>query len=129
MRAYNKEFLNEKAEKMLTYLSQPTPTAQDEERIVTHLMHLGRMLTESGEYMAYSKYRVDEITHGEIGKAIDTALADKMGASTINAYVKSACKEWNYLVNVFDRINSASGKLIQAVQTLISYEKAKMNLL
>src|SRR4051812_30789789 len=129
MNIYNKETLNEKTDKMYAYLKQQTPSIQEETSIVERLMMLGKMVAESGEYKSFAQYRVDEIMHGEIAKAIDTALGDKLSATTINMYVKTACKEWNYLVNAFDRINSAAAKQMMAIQTMISYEKQKMAIL
>lgn len=127
MREYSIEFLNDKADKMLAYLREPMPSMSEEDKVADRLMMLGKMLAESGEYKAVAQYRVDEIIHGEIAKAIDTALGDKLSATTINMYVKSACKSWTYLTNAFDRINSAAGKIMMGMQTLISFEKAKIN--
>lgn len=129
MREYSQDFLNDKATKMMDYLKQPSPSMQEEEKVVERLMMLGKMLAESGEYKAVAQYRVDEIIHGEIAKAIDTAMGDKLSATTINMYVKTACKGWTYLVNMYDRINSAAGKMMMAMQTLISYEKSKINMM
>lgn len=129
MKSYEIDFLESKAEKMFTYLRLPMPSMNEADQIIERLMNLGSMLAQSGEYKAASQYRVDEILHGEIGKAIDQAMGDKVSASLLNQYVKSACKEWNYLVNAFDRINSAAAKQMMAIQTCVSYEKAKMNLI
>lgn len=129
MRNYSIEFLNEKADKMFDYLRLPAPLMQDEDKVVERLMQLGRMLSESGEYKAVAQYKVDEITQGEIGKAIARIADEKITASTLNAYIKAAGKDWNYLVNVFDRINSAAGKSMMSLQTCISYEKAKMQMI
>ena len=114
---------------MFEYLRKHLPTIQDESDVMERVNNLNRMLAESGEYKAYASYRVDEVIHGEISKAIDTALGEKVSASIMNQYVKTACKEWNYLTMAFDRINSAAGKQLMAIQTLISYEKAKLNIL
>ena len=129
MKTYSIEFLNEKADKMFEYLRQPMPSAQDETKIVERLMYLGKMLAESGEYKAAAQYKVDEVIHGEIGKSIFNIADERVTTSTLNMYIKAAAKDWTYLVNAFDRINSAAGKLIMAIQTLLSYEKAKMNIL
>ena len=129
MNQYTKEQLNEKADKMFAYLRKPMPTMDKENEVVQHLMNLGRMMAESGEYKAFAQYNVDSIIHGEIGKSIAQIADSKLTASTLNAYVKAAAKDWNYLVNCFDRINSAAGKMMMAAQVLISYEKAKMNIL
>ena len=128
MKEYSLEFLHDKSDKMHAYLREAPPSMDNEEDVVKRLMHLGRMLSESGEYKAAASYKVDEIVHGQIGKAIDEALSDKLSVSLISQYVKSAAKEWNYLVNSFDRINSAAGKNMMALQVLISFEKSKMNI-
>ena len=113
---------------MFAYLREPMPTMDNEEAVIKRLMNLGRMLAESGEYKAAAQYKVDEVVHGEIGRALFGLESEKLPASTLNTYIKSAAKDWNYLVNSFDRVNSSAGKMIMALQTLISYEKAKMNL-
>ena len=128
MKHYELEFLQEKADKMFAYLREPMPTMDNEEAVIKRLMNLGRMLAESGEYKAAAQYKVDEVVHGEIGRALFGLESEKLPASTLNTYIKAAAKDWNYLVNSFDRVNSAAGKMIMALQTLISYEKAKMNL-
>jgi hypothetical protein len=129
VKLYTKEELNSKSDKMFDYLREMLPDVSNEDLTVKRLMQLGRMLAESGEYKAAAGYQIDQIIHGEISKAIDTAMGDKVSASMMNQYVKSACKEWNYLQAAFDRINSAAGKQIMALQTLISYEKEKMKIL
>lgn len=128
MKLYSIEELNYKSDKMFEYLRQMLESVSDEEKTFTRLMHLGRMLSESGEYKAACGYQIDTIVHGEIAKAIDTAMGDKVSASIINKYVTTACKEWNYLYNSFDRINSAAAKQMMGIQTMVSYEKSKLNI-
>lgn len=128
MKEYSIDFLADKEERMHDYLRKAAPSMDDERGVVERLMHLGRMLSESGEYKAACGFKIDEIVNGEIGKAIDTALSDKLSVSLINQYVKTASKYWNYLHASFDRINSAASKQMIALQVLISMEKAKMRL-
>lgn len=129
MKDYRIDELQNKSDKMFEYLRKPLPSIQDETEVMERINNLNRMLAESGEYKAVASYRVDEVVHGEISKAIDTALGDKVSASIMNQYVKTACKEWNYLTLAFDRINSAAGKQLMAIQVLLSYEKEKMRIL
>jgi hypothetical protein len=129
MKEYTQEFLNDKCDKMFEYLKAQVPSMDKEELVIERLMHLGRMLSESGEYKAVAQYKVDSVIHGEIGRAIAGIATEKISASTLNAYIKAAAKDWNYFVNAFDRINSAAGKQIMALQTVISYEKQKMSIL
>ena len=129
MKHYELEFLQEKADKMFAYLREPMPTMDNEEAVIKRLMNLGRMLAESGEYKAGAQNKVDEVVHGEIGRALFGLESEKLPASTLNTYIKAAAKDWNYLVNSFDRVNSAAVKMIMALQTLISYEKEKMKMI
>lgn len=126
---YTIDFLNRKADDMFSYLKEPMPSMDQEDAVVKRLMLLGKMLAESGEYKAAAQYKIDDVIHGEIGKAIFQIADRNLTASTINMYVKAAAKEWNYLCNSFDRINSAAAKLMVSIQVMISYEKAKMNLM
>lgn len=129
MKEYSIDFLTQKEENMHKYLREPIPSMEDEKAVVSRLMYLGNMLSESGEYKAACGFKIDEIVNGEIGKAIDTALNDKISVSLINQYVKSAARHWSYLYNSFDRINSAAGKSMMALQVIISLEKSKMRLI
>lgn len=126
---YTIDHLNSKCEKMFAYLKEPSPSMDQEDKVMERLMMLGKMVAESGEYKAVAQYHVDEIIHGEISKAIDRAMGDKVSASTINLYVKTAARHWNYLVMAFDRINSAAAKVMMSFQTMISFEKEKMKML
>lgn len=125
MITYTLDQLREKSENMFKYLVQPIPQMTDEDKVIERVMHLGRMIAESGEYKSVSQYKVDEMTHGEIGKLLDRELSP----SIMKEYAKAGCKDWNYLVNSFDRINSAAGKQLMALQTLIAFERAKMNII
>lgn len=129
MREYTIDFLTEKSNKMHDFLRESPPSMDNEKAVVNRLMHLGRLLSESGEYKAFCVAQMDQAVHGEIAEAIDKALSDKISVSLINQYVKTAAHEWNYLTNSFDRINSAAGKCMMALQVLISLEKAKMNMI
>jgi hypothetical protein len=128
MKTYTIEFLNEKCDKMFNYLREPMPSMDNEDAVMKRLSFLGTMLAESGEYKAAAQYMVDDVVHGEIGKAIFRIADERAPASTLNMYVKAAAKDWNYVVNSMDRINSAASKMIMSIQVLISYEKAKMNI-
>lgn len=128
MREYTLEFLQKKSSDMFDYLKSPMPSMDDEEKVVDRLMMFGKMLAESGEYKAAAQYKIDVVVHGEIGKELFRIAEERLSASTINLYVKAAAMDWNYLCSAFDRINSAAGKMIMAIQTLISYEKSKMQI-
>jgi hypothetical protein len=43
-------------------------------------------------------------------------------------WVKSKAREWSRLKNAFDRINASSVHQIDAIRSILSWEKAKINL-
>ena len=45
-----------------------------------------------------------------------------------NMWVKSKAREWSRLKNAFDRINASSVHQIDAIRSILSWEKAKINL-
>ena len=52
----------------------------------------------------------------------------KLATSTINMWIKSKAKDWTRLKNAFDRINASSVHQIDAIRSILSFEKAKINL-
>ena len=76
-----------------------------------------------------SEYKIEVVIDGEIGSKIEEIMDGKLTASTINMWVKTKAKDWNRLKNAFDRINSGSVHQIDAIRTILSWEKAKINLI
>ena len=103
-------------------------TATGEEEIITRLENLQVLLAQSGNLLAEAKY----IRDGEVNEAITGVISDPeyvgMSVSTVNKYIDTKAKDANYLVNQLDRINSAAGKQIMALQTILSYRKEQMRL-
>lgn len=132
MREYTLEFLNTKAEKMFDYLSRPLPEIGSDgyiDELVSRLNFLNKCMVESGEYKSAAEYKIEVVIDGEIGAKIEEIMDGKLTASTINMWVKTKAKDWNRLKNAFDRINSASVHQIDAIRTILSWEKAKANLI
>jgi predicted metalloendopeptidase len=127
MNRFTKEQLSEKAEKMQSYLSEQY--ANEPNDLLQRLEYLTLMVSQSGKMLADSKYYQDEIVNGAILEAIKKAYEEKLSASTINLFVKSAAKDFNYLVNWISEINHSAGKQIDALRTIISYRKSEMNIL
>ena len=121
-----KEQLQTKAEAMQKYLDEMP--GSEPNKIIERLEFLNRMVSQSGQYLADSKYYQDTVVNGAIMSAIEKAYNDKLSPSTINKFVTTCAKEQNYLVNWFDRINSSAVHQIDSLRSILSYRKSEMTL-
>jgi Zn-dependent M16 (insulinase) family peptidase len=64
--------------------------------------------------------------NSEIIKALKDQ--DKMTASTLNNYIKSMAKDYQYLVDWIDRINATCTHQIDLMRSLISKHKEELKL-
>lgn len=119
----NKQQLQNKVKDMNTFL-QKKNGSDEPSSMLERLEHLEILIAQSGEYLADAKYYQDEIINGEVMDSLKKSLQDKLSASTINLYVKSAAKEWNHIVNSFERINAAASHQHGGLRTRISFLKA-----
>lgn len=115
--------LKAKAQRFQTFLE--TRHGQEPEQLLERMELLAILVAQSGQCLAEAKYHQDQVVNGAIGEAIDKAFADKLSASTINQYVKSTAKDYNYLVNWLDRINATATHQLDALRTIISYRKTE----
>jgi predicted nucleic acid-binding protein len=114
-----------KYESMLKFLEQPLDKEYD--NLITRMEHLGILLARAGEYMTEAAYRIDEVV--DIECKVNLELLDKYSASTFNMMIKAKAKDWNKLKLGFERCCSSAVHQIDAIRTIISFEKAKMNLI
>jgi hypothetical protein len=131
MRTYTIEELTKKAENMLDFLQKPLPKPDMEnyhDLLIKRLDTLSIAMTQSGEYKTASEYKIECVIDGEIGDKISEIMEGKFTASTINMWIKTKAREWNRLKNSFDRINASSVHQIDAIRSILSWEKAKINL-
>ena len=119
------EKYNDHYERMIKYLEQPMP--KEIEELIERLNNLTILMTRSGQYLTECQYKIDEVV--DIECKVNLELLDKYSASTFNMMIKAKAKDWNRLKTGFERCNSASVHQIDAIRTLISYEKAKMQIL
>jgi len=96
--------------------------------LIKRLDTLSIAMTQSGEYKTASEYKIECVIDGEIGDKISEIMEGKFTASTINMWIKTKAREWNRLKNSFDRINASSVHQIDAIRSILSWEKAKINL-
>ena len=118
-------FYQTKYENMTNFLQQPLNKEYD--ALITRMEHLGILLSRAGEYMTEAAYRIDEVV--DIECQVNIELLDKYSASTFNMMIKAKAKDWNKLKLGFERCCSSAVHQIDAIRTILSFEKAKMNLL
>jgi hypothetical protein len=116
---------NEHYQRMIKYLEQPLP--KEPEELIERLNNLSILMTRSGNYMTECQYRIDEVV--DIECKVNLELLDKFSASTFNMMIKAKAKDWNRLKTGFERCCSAAVHQIDAIRTLISFEKAKIQIL
>jgi hypothetical protein len=119
------EQLQTRYENMTKFLEQPLNKEYD--ALITRMEHLGILLARAGEYMTEAAYRIDEVV--DIECKVNLELLDKYSASTFNMMIKAKAKDWNKMKLGFERCCSASVHQIDAIRTILSFEKAKMNLI
>ncbi len=84
-------------------------------------------MTRAGQYMTECQFKIDEVV--DIECKVNLELLDKYSASTFNMMVKAKAKDWTRLKVGFEKCCSASVHQIDAIRTIISFEKAKMTIL
>lgn len=122
----NKEQLLDKASKMQSYLEKKAGSEPND--LIERAENLSVLIAQAGQCLADAKYLQDMVVNGAIMEALQKAYEERLSPSTINKFVTTAAKEQNYLVNLFDRINSAAVHQLDGVRTIISYRKAEMSL-
>lgn len=117
------EELNDKIIRFQAYLE--LPAGDEPNNIMKRLEDLNILIAESGKALADAKYLQDKM----VSEVIKNVLADQnynMSASTLNTYVKSLAKDYNYMVNVLDRINATATHQIDSLRSILSYKKSEM---
>lgn len=119
------EQLQTRYQNMTKFLEQPLNKEYD--ALITRMEHLGILLARAGEYMTEAAYRIDEVV--DIECQVNIELLDKYSASTFNMMIKAKAKDWNKMKLGFERCCSSAVHQIDAIRTILSFEKAKMNLI
>jgi hypothetical protein len=122
----NYEELKIKADKMQSFLEQK-PSDQ-EEGIIDRLELLQILMAQSGDCLANAKYLLDLRKNDSITQSLKEALAGDWSTTIIHKKIDALCREENFLVNRFDRINSSAVHQIDALRSILSYRKAQMSL-
>jgi hypothetical protein len=120
-----KDKYEEYYQRMLKYL-EISISNKDYDFLLDRLDKLGILLAKAGQYMSECQYKIDEVI--DIECQVNMQLLDKYSASTFNMMIKAKAKDWTRLKIGFERCCSTAVHQIDAIRTIISFEKAKMNL-
>lgn len=118
------EELRHKAERMMLFLEQRAGAEATD--VIERLELLNVMVAQSGACLADARYYQDQVVNGAIHEALLKAYNERLSASVINQFIKSTAKEYNYLVNIFDRINATAVHQIDSLRSILSYKKSEM---
>jgi hypothetical protein len=98
--------------------------AEDINAIVSRATKLEGYMALSGKLLADSKWHYSATFEEGFVEAM--RHTSKYSASTTNLYLKSLCKNFQYLVDWADRINATCTHQLEFSRTLISKIKAEM---
>lgn len=119
--------LHVKAENMQNFLEEKYDS-RDAEKLIKRMEVLQILIAESGRCLADAKWYQDKMINSSIMESIKRAYEEKLSPSTINKFVATSAKEYNYLVNVFDRINASATHQNDSLRSILSYRKSEMQL-
>ncbi len=120
-----KEKYEDSYKRMIGFLQKPYDKEYD--NLILRLEKLGVLIAKAGEYSVECQYKIDEVI--DIECQVNLELLDKYSASTFNMMVKAKAKDWTRLKTGFDKCYSSGVHQMEAIRTIISFEKAKMNIL
>lgn len=80
----------------------------------------------TGKMLADARYHYNQLLGSTILQALKLQSANEMSASTLNNYIKSMCRDYQYLCDVCDRLNSTTTHQLDLLRTLISKHKQEL---
>ena len=119
--------LLEEAEKMQNYLE--IECSDNIAEIIERIKTLSAYLARSGNMLAEAKRIYKRKVTSEIANTIiDIAKENFLSAKAQNALVDAIAEDEAFLVDKLDRINSSCVHQIDALRSILSYEKASLKL-
>ena len=99
------------------------------EEIMNRINTISVYMARSGEMLAQAKRQLRARKSKEIRETI-ISIAEKncLSASVQNALLDSVCEKEAYLVDLLDRINATCKHQIDALRSLLSYEKESLRM-
>ncbi len=119
--------LKDEAQEIQSYLEISCSNNPDEiqDRISTLSVYLAR----SGEMLAKAKRDYNKKVSSEIGNTIVKIAKEQcLSATAQNALVKSIAEDEQFLVDWLERINRTCTHQIDALRSLLSYEKEHLRI-
>jgi len=119
--------MNAEAQKIQDYLE--VTLSDNPEEITQRIKDLSVYMARSGLMLAEAKKRLREKKNSEIYETIlEISKQNHLSAKAQNALVESIAQEENFLVDWLDRINKTCTHQIDALRSLLSYEKENLRL-
>jgi len=117
--------MKEEAQKIQDYLDITVST--DPAEIIGRIGTLMAYMSRSGEMYAKAKQDLRAKKTTEISKTILTIAKEQcLSASVQNALLDSICSDESFMVDWLDRINRSCTHQLDALRSLLSYEKEQM---
>lgn len=117
--------LREEAKAMQDYLE--ITCSNNPEEIITRMLKLQVYMSRSGQLLAQTKRMLRQKKSSEISNIIlKIAKEQFLSAKTQNALVDNIAEEENYMVDWLDRINRSATHQLDAMRSLLSYEKEQL---
>lgn len=121
------ETLKESALEIQKYLE--IECSNSPEAIKDRMNVLMTYIATSGELLAQAKRILRAKKSQEISKTILAIAKESFLSATVqNALLDSICEEENYMVDFLDRINRSATHQLDALRSLLSYEKEALRL-
>jgi hypothetical protein len=123
----NMQEIKKEAETIQSYLD--IICSNDPEEMTERISNLMSYMSRSGEMLARAKKILRAKKTTEINKTIIAiAKTGHLSATVQNSLLDSICEEESFLVDWLDRINRSCTHQIDALRSLLSYEKEELRL-
>lgn len=99
--------------------------ADNPNAVVERANMLESYMAISGKMLADAKYHYNETLHSIFIEAVKDGNKEKMQTSTLNKYIDSICRDYQYLVDWCDRTNRSCTHQLEFSRTIISKLKAE----
>jgi energy-converting hydrogenase Eha subunit C len=117
--------MKEEAKKIQDYLD--ITVSGDPAEIVDRIATLMGYMSRTGEMYAHAKKLLRARKTSEISKTILAIAKEQFLSATVqNALLDSICEEEAFMVDWFERINRSCTHQLDALRSLLSYEKEQM---
>ncbi len=119
--------MNEEAKQIQDYLE--IECSNNPEEIQERISILNVYMARSGEMLAQAKKLYNQKVSSQIAETIiKIAKEQYLSATAQNALVKSIAEEEQFLVDWIERINRSCTHQVDALRSLLSYEKEQLRL-